>query len=1157
MQKIDGRFVYSASDLNNYLECRHLTALDRLVAERLLERPERGDTVELIAKKGSEHEQRHLERLTATYGDRLVVFPDRPDYTEDGLRAAEAAALEAMAAGAEMIYQPTFFDGTFVGRADFLRRVDDPDSRWGWSYEVLDTKLALSTRPYFLLQLCNYSEHLARLTGTRPEHGYIVLGNGIEKRYRIDDYAAYYRHVRDSFLANVDSLGDPYPWAVSHCAICPWDEACTKRREADDHLSTTAGIRRDQITKLVAGGIPTLTHLAEASDEHRPPKLREKSFVNLREQARQQVAQRLALAAGDAYPYRYKFRPTEDQSGFAHLPEPKAGDVFFDIEGDPLYRADRGLEYLFGLYLPDEDRYVPFWARDASQERAAFEALVDFLVARAAEFPAMHVYHYAPYETTALRRLMGRYASREDAIDNFLRRSTFVDLYPIVRQALWISQDSYSLKKVEQFYAMRRAAETRRGDDSIVNFELWLDGGPDSILEDIERYNEEDCRSTHQLRDWLVGLRAEFNAGSESPIPWFTPPPPVEVNNELLAESPLAASLLTGLPAPESLAELRAQAESLRARWLLGNLLQYHRREAKPEWWAYFHRAENPGELLDLDREALAGLFLVSDVAPYKLSKRDLTMVYTFAFPPQEHHLKNKPHCPDKRSFAGEIVSLDDDGLRLELKLARKIEPAELRALIPGPPINSAVKAGAIERIAEMYRDENLERELPATYDILLARVPRLRDRPRGARIQPALLTKETFATTVQALDRSYLFVQGPPGSGKTTMGAWAIVDLIAAGKRVGVMANSHKAVHNLLRKVEETAKERGISFAGAHKETETEGSAYVSVRGCDFVVSVEDIAALSDPLCQLASGTPYAWTSAKLAGDFDYLFVDEAGQIPIADALGASLKADNVVFLGDPLQLPQVSQGSHPIGTNLSVLEHLLGDAATVPENAGVFLDRSYRMHPAIGDFISRAIYEGRLRTAERTRNNAVESPGLAGSGLRFLPVEHEGNSRFAPEEAERIVAEVEQLMRGTVTLGDEPARPLTQADVLIVAPYNMQRRAIAEALRKAGFGEIRVGTVDKFQGQEAPVVFYSMTTSSAENIPRGKEFLFDKNRFNVAVSRAQCLSILVCSPALLDAPCRKPEEMLLVNLLCAFVEAARNDDALRRDLQLREARA
>lgn len=1137
MQRIDGRFIYAASDLNNYLECSYLTDLDRLVALGEKDAPVRDDAgVELIARKGDEHEKRYFEQLRQRYRSGVTAFDERPERSIEGFRNAEAATVAAMERGDALIFQGTFFDGRFLGHPDFLRRIESPGERWPWSYEVIDTKLALSPKPYFLLQLCHYSEHLARIQGTAPEYGYIVLGSGDERRFRLDDYAAYYRHVKERFLASNHGEGG-YPYECSHCAVCKWAGECEAQRDRDDHLSLVAGIRRDQMKKLEAGSITTLAQLAVATEDRRPRKMSERTFENLRMQAAQQHRQREAVRNGEGQKHFYGFRPVAERSGLAKLPKPAPGDVFFDIEGDPLYRADRGLEYLWGVYLPDEDRYIAFWARDASQEQAAFEQFVDFVIERMRAYPDLHVYHYAPYETSALKRLMGRFASRENEVNAFLRSGTFVDLYPIVRQSLWISQPSYSIKKLEAYYGLKRTAETKRGDDSIVQFETWLATRDDAILEDIRIYNEEDCRSTHLLREWLCRVRDELNATLPEAIPWHTGAQ-AEEQQEPDERSETERALLDGLPQPDSLEEFRAAGERVRGRWLLGNLLRYHRREARPGWWEYFQRLDNVEDLEERDDKALGGLRL-TDEPPYKLRPRDQNQVYTFEFPPQEYQLSSKPVCPDAKKSAGEVVHLDETARRLKLKLSRGIDPERLRALIPGRPIPDHKKRDALSTLGALYLAGTLEAQFPATMDMLLARPPRLE-----GRIQPSTVTKESVSSVIRSMEGGCLPIQGPPGTGKSTFGAWAIVDLIEAGKRVGVVANSHKAVHNLLRKVEETAFERGVHFRGAHKESaQTEGSAYEAFAACPMIESVTDVSALADEGCRLAAGTTFAWAEDGLAGAFDYLFVDEAGQVCIADALIASRAARNVVLLGDPLQLPQVSQGSHPIAADLSVLEHILGNTVTVPEDRGIFLDTSFRMHPAICRFISQTFYEGRLRATESTATNAIHAPGLSASGLVYVPVAHHGNRNRSEEEAGSIVSTVSDLLRGSVIVNGKPPRALTPADVLVVAPYNLQRIRITQLLKEAGHAGVRVGTVDKFQGQQAPVVLYSMAASTAEDVPRGVEFLFDRHRFNVAISRAQCLSVLFCSPRLLEAPCKTPAQMALVNALVSFVERSRTE--------------
>jgi len=1134
MQRIEGRFIFSASDLNNALECDYLIELETRAALHELVRPQPSPTVELLARKGDEHELRQLERYRASLGDGIVVFPTDIESSLEAFAAAEARSLEAMAAGAPLIYQATFFDGTFLGRTDFLRRVQRPCLHWPWSYEVIDAKLALTPRPYYLVQLAHYSAHLARVQGTVPTSMHVLLGSGAERAFRVDDFAAYERHLRARFLETMArDARDAYPLEVPHCEICRWYDRCAAVRLDDDHLSLVARMRRDQIAKLEREGILTMTALAGAADDDRPFGMEQTTFATLRAQASlQEIGRR-------EHRLVYELLDGTEGRGFEMLPPPDFGDLFFDIEGDPLYAPERGLEYLFGFYVASERRYVAFWARSRAQERAAFESALDFICERRRRYPNLHVYHYAPYETSAFRHLMGFYGTRERELDDLLRNSVFVDLFAVVRQALRISQASYSIKKLEPFYGMHRDTQVQRGDDSIVMFESWLAGGDDSILRDIERYNDDDCRSTFLLREWLLERRAERESQLGRALAWRDGAS--KETPEDGGRSELAARLLEGIAAPESVQALRASDETTRARWLLGHLLDYHAREAKPTYWKYYDRIANADRLLEFDHEALGGLTLRDDVAPFKLKRRDRNFVYTFTFPDQLHNLgTDMPHCPDAQVAAGSIVLLDDDRNELQIKLNAAIRPNQLRALIPGKPIQTNEQREALSRIARDYLDGTLAAAFPATLSLLLAHRPRTR--AARERIQPDFVDRVSVSALVQDLDGSHLAIQGPPGSGKSTLAAHLVVDLLAMGKRVGIVSGGHKAIHNLLDKIEDRACTRGLRFRGLQKySTTTEGSRYCSRDSDSWIEATESNDAFARDH-DLGAGTAWLFTRETMTGRYDYLFIDEAGQMSLADAVACSRSAHNVVLLGDPLQLKAVSQGAHPPGTDLSILQHVLGPHETIDPNDGIFLDRSYRMAPPICSFISHAVYEDRLHAAAGCERNAIDAPGWIRAGLAFLPVKHDGNARASDEEAAAIVEAVQALLRGRVTIGQGAPRPIAPDDIIVVAPYNAQRKRVRKRLEESGLAQIRVGTVDKFQGQEAAVVFYSMATSNGSTLPRDLEFLFERNRLNVAISRAQCLSVLVCSPDLLSVRCSTPEQMALVNLLCAFVEAARS---------------
>ena len=1106
MRLSDGdRLGFSPSDLTAFLACSHLTSLETAVARRMLVRPAADHAeAELMRRKGDEHERAYLAELRAR-GFRIaeIELGDELDWER-----AAADTAEALAAGLDVVYQGVFVHEGWRGISDFLER--QPDG----SYEAADTKLARSSKPAHILQLCFYTEQLARVTGSEPAFMHILLGSGVRDSYRPGDFMAYYRRARQRFLEFVADPPETYPLPVSHCSICDFRERCRAQWERDDHLTLVARLRRDQVPRFEQAGIGTLAELAAAQPDSEIPRMTPSTFEALRDQAELQHSARVTGRQA------YHLLEPEPKRGFELLPRPSQGDVFFDIEGDPFWAADRGLEYLFGVLWREDGRtaFRPFWAHDRESEKRAFEELVDFLHERLRADPDMHVYHYAPYEPVVLKRLMGLYGTREEEVDDLLRGDVLVDLFAVVRHALRASYPTYSLKDIERFYLDGRTAEVKGGADSVLLYEQWRDAGGDDLLEAIRAYNEEDCLSTLLLRDWLLERRAEAESQYGRELAWAEPEEPRDVSEEaaeaFAERERLRAQLLADLPDDPN-----ALTDDQRPRYLAAQLLEYHRREAKPVWWAFFARLGQSAADLVHDSEAIGELEPVGS----EPVKRHQSLVHAFTYPVQEHKLEagDDVFDPATGKKAGKILELDDAVGRLTLVRGPTLEEVPLpRALIPGGPYDTKPQREALARLARSLLDGT--RRYPALEGILA------RERPRAGREIVQTPDLEEMKRLVLDLDESHLVVQGPPGSGKTWTGARLIVRLLDERKRVGVTATSHKAIHNLLAEVERVAAAERVDFKGLKKSTGGAESVFSGAR----IESCGELAAFADPEVRLLAGTAWLFARAELDGAVDYLFVDEAGQVSLADALAVGTAARNVVLLGDPVQLAQVTQGTHPPGSGASVLEHLLGDAHTIPPDRGLFLERTFRLHPDVAEFVSEAFYEGRLRAAE-----GCERQGTTfGTGLRFLPVEHEGNRRSSVEEAERVRAAIEEMLGGDYTDAKGRTRPLRETDFMVVAPYNAQVHCLHEAL-PAG---VPVGTVDKFQGQEAPVVFFSMASSSGEDVPRNIEFLFSHNRLNVAISRAKCLAILVASLKLLDIPCRTVEQMRLANALCRFVEQA-----------------
>jgi len=1057
---------FSPSDLNAFLACPHLTTLQVGVERGELTKPYRVNLhADLIRQKGEEHERRYLERLRVA--GLMVAMPQTAEETEEAIRRA----------GADVIYQAQFEHAGWRGIADFLERLPDG------SYEVVDTKLARHARPEHVLQLCFYTEQLARIQGREPELMHVVTGIGERETFRPEDYGAYYRRLRQRFVAAIENQTPTYPYPVEHCGLCDFLELCERQWEKDDHLTLVAGVSRLQVERLTKADIGTLTALAEADADTKVPSMRATTFQGLRHQASLQQHYR------QTHEHKIDPLPLEDDRGFNLLPEPSPGDIWLDFEGDPWYEPGRGLEFLFGwveLAENGEELYRTLWARDREAERRAFEELVDYLVERRRRFPGMHVYHYAQYERTALTRLAGEHGTREEEVDDLLRGEVLVDLFRVTKQALRASVPGYSIKRVEELYGFVREAEIGGGSQAVYDFETWLETGEDSLLVRIAAYNREDCLSTLGLHQWLIGLRPD--------IPWRKPPDERERTEEAEKRDEERDRVRD---------ELLAGTEEGEPRWLLAQLLDYHRREGRPQWWAYFHNLSLDPEELEDSSETIGGLEPAGKPVQIKQSYE-----YTLTFPAQEHKIGGPAIDPATEKRYNVRVDDEQGTVRFRRGVALAAEPLP-KALIPPEPFPTWTQREAVLRFAKSMES------YPALVEILERRRPRAR-------------LDGTLEEAALSLDGSYLPVQGPPGSGKTWNGARMAIALMRAGRRVGVTALSHKAIHKFLEEVEDAALKIGYEFRGLKKCGEDPGTQY---DGRGLIENEPDNAAMLDEEAQLIAGTSYLFAREQLDQHMDTLFVDEGGQFALADALAVGTAARNLVLLGDPNQLPQVSQGSHPPGAEASVLGHLLGEDETLQPGMGVFLEHTWRLRPEVNAYVSETFYEGRLEPAEVTSTRSIAD----GNGVRFLPVSHDGHRTAAPEEAKKVADEISRLV-GTPYVGDGVERPLAYGDFIVVAPYNSHVRCLREALPDG----VRVGTVDKFQGQEATVSFFSMASSSGEDVPRGIDFLFSRNRLNVAVSRARCLAYVVASPRLLDTECRTVEQMKLVNALCRFVEVA-----------------
>ncbi|ESR26345.1 TM0106 family RecB-like putative nuclease [Lutibaculum baratangense] len=1095
MREFGDNILFSATDLMRFMGCAHAIQLELLRLRGEAPEPaEDSEDAELLQRMGDAHEAAHLASLKAARKD-VVEIPHG-----DLARDAEATRA-ALAEGVEVVFQGAFLSGNWGGWSDFLERVERPSALGSFSYEVADTKLKRRPHPKHVLQLVLYSDLLAEMQGLMPEFAHVELGTGERATLRIADYAHYARGARARLEAFVADPPPTRPIPVADCGLCRWGEHCGGVWKAEDSLFGVANISRSQVKKLEAAGIQTMEALANL--DHPIRGMAETTRSRLATQARLQHARKTGSPS-------FELRAAEPGKGFDLLPEPKPGDLFYDIEGDPHYEG--GLEYLHGVWF--DGNFRSFWAHDHAAEARALTELLEFFRAHLTEYPEARIYHYAAYEITSLRRLTTKYGIGEAFLDRLLRERRFVDLFAVVRGGLIGSEENYSIKSMEAFYGLERAGEVQTAGGSVVAYERWRETGDQQILDEIEAYNRVDCTSTEQLRNWLVGIRP--------PAPW---PLPGSDAGDKEAEEDADTQALRSALAASGLPQDRQE--------MLFNLGLFHKREAKPAQWAVFDSAgKDEDDLID-DLDALAGLEATGPVEPVKRS-----FIRSYCFPPQETKLRGGKSAtvpvPDGAPATVNIESLDRSAREITIKVgsAKRDLLADRLTLHPDWPLNTDVIAGALR---EVINDQCGGRRYAAVDDLLSRRPPRL-----STGRQPDLLNGQdpvhgTIAA-VAAMDKTVLPIQGPPGTGKTYITARAILALVRRGARVGVTSNSHEAIRNVLMCCLSALEDSEDPFAldVVHKVS---GGNDEYPDDCPVRRTTNNTEAAEGG--DVVGGTAFFFAREENVQAFDWLFVDEAGQVGLPNMTAMGRAARNIVLVGDPRQLPQVVQGAHPEPANLSCLEWMLGNHATVPSDGGIFLPVSRRMHPEVCRFISEQVYEGRLSSHPDTARQAALGTSLPAAGAFWVSVQHEGNAQIAPEEVTAIRAAAHELLMGEWTARDGTTRPMRQSDIIVVAPFNAQVNALRDALPEG----IRVGTVDKFQGQEAPVCLVSMTASSAEDTPRGMDFLFSLNRINVAVSRAKGLALVFGSPRLREAKCDMIERMMLVNALCALTEMKRGD--------------
>jgi predicted RecB family nuclease len=1119
MKLVDNTLRLAATDLSNHVACGHLTTLSLANARGEIAS---GYTnfdplLKLLQERGHAHEAAYTQHLRAS-GKRV--------------ESGGTQTLQWMTEGVDIITQASLERGAWHGRADFLVRVDKPSREWAWSYEVIDTKLSSETRAGTVLQLCVYSDVLATVQGSDPEWMHVVKPGPDFPRdsYRFDEYSAIYRALRSDLEARVLQKPNTYPEPTANCDTCNWRDRCDAQRRDDDHLSLVADLGRNHRRELERHSIQSLTALAQVTLPwpHKPERGSAATYERLTQQARLQYKSR-----GQAVPH-FELLPLELERGLARLPAPSELDVFLDFEGD-MFIGEHGREFLFGWYTKDRG-YEALWALDDSSERAALEQFVALVMDRWTRDPGMHVYHFAPYEPTALKRLVGRFAVCLDELDRLLRGRRLIDLYSITRQAARIGVESYSIKSLEPLIGYTRPVPLSVTGPGVHQVKLALQRGTPQTIEaawrgDVEAYNRGDCESTLYLRDWLETLRAQQVADGET----IDRPPlldgrPDPVRETLTTAAATAALLLLGIR-PDRV----ERTDQEQARWLLGHMMEWYRREGKVTWWEYFRLLDTTDEQKLDEQKAIAGLTFVEQI------KDKLVPIERYRFPPQELFLQpGEGLITGEETKFGTVRSVNPAARTIDIKKTRETVGVHASSVFAHKYFAPKAKEVALVQAGTAVAERGfVPDERPSLVrDLLFRKAPRGLVARSGALRHDGESIETCAIRLALALDGTVLPIQGPPGTGKTWTAAKMILALAEAGLRVGVTATSHSVIENLVTKVVEFAHDGGQEVTAALKRDEPAESQLPGIYYTAEPKEADELARTVDVL----GATAWQWARTEMKASVDVLFIDEAGQMCLTDAVSVCEATRSLVLVGDPQQLEQPIQGTHPDGVAVSVLQHMVGDAQTIAPERGLLLDETHRLSPSICPFTSEQFYERKLRSAAPTALQGIAAGPFIVPGLYWRPVEHSGNQNRSLEEADVVAQLVASCFaKGAFWTNTKGKRcDFTAADILIVAPYNAHAAAIRDALALRSLQGVAVGTVDKFQGKEAAIAIYTMATSCPEDAPRGLSFLYDRHRLNVATSRARCVSVVVANPSLLRPVCSTPKHLHLASALSRYVELA-----------------
>ena len=1094
----------SAYSIIDFSQCKYKSWLD--FVDKPKNYPQNIDPwLEIIRKIGNEHEYSYLEDLKKS--ENVYEINPKLDFKQK-----EKETDEAIKRGEKYIYQPFLKFSNFTGSPDFLIKNKN-------LYEPVDIKSAFKMKPENIIQICHYSFILEKKYNILPKFGKIILRDRSIEKIEIDKFYDYFKNINSRIRSFIlDSNEQPKAEKCGLCSVCEYKVYCENNWKNTDNLNQVANISKKQINILEKNNVSTMKKLSELDAETQIKGINKDSLGILIDQSKLQkdYLDKNELSYKIIFDIKKKMNDPSKTIGFELLPKPDNADLFFDIEGYPMYydssEKSSGLEYLFGVFYKSFDKYFfkKFLATNYVEEKKAFEDLIDFFYSHLKVNKNAHIYHYNSYEETALKKLSQKYETKIFEVDFILRENKLVDLYKVVKDSVILSSENYRLKTIEKFYKLDREEDIASGQDSLVAFEKYLDSGHKEILDEIIKYNEQDCKSLIYLQEWLISIKPDEIDSSE------------KIEEENISENSLER-IKEELEIKDYIKNINNETEDVIK--ILEELNFYNKKEQRSDWWSHFSNLQKDTEDLIEDTNCLGGLRKISEVesGPYKIINCN--------YPDQITKMRDGEYVLDQTGSNRVLITQISYSKNEVTLRIRKDKPVPF-SLTPQTPLNTRAIDSAV---ADFIKGYDFTNSYPAIKQFLRREKTKLKND-----IKIDERSSKELIEIIKSMNNSYLVLQGPPGTGKTYTSSRIIVDLLRNNFKIAIVCHSHKAIINLVEAIDSYSSEIGYEFRGAYNP----GSRKQDLEFKN--IEVTNTSKIDSKSYDLIAGTAWALSNqvhrknSEKEKNFDYIFFDEAGQLSISKLIASSMSSKNIVMIGDHMQLPQPTAGNLDGESTYSPIEYLLKEKNTISDHNGIFLDRTFRMHQNICDFISKSFYENRLISDQTTHNQQVilQDGKSVENGIYLTDLDHNDYSVQNMEEVKYIKKIYDKLILGNWIDREKKVSEISAEDILVVSPFNAQVNLIKQSLGENAL----VGTIDNFQGQEAPIVIISYVSSNPNNIPRGSDFFFDYRRLNVSLSRAKCLAIIILNKELLDYHCNTIEDMERVNYFCKLKSFEKN---------------